>query len=176
MDCQGDIYTIIHKSPCRIGNPLVVMPHLFVRLQDSAHKLRKNIFCLFPRLTSGWTNREAYSAPKVILVIPWGGAAQTPHDHVVAGVVPWVLDGHVLKYLTIRTQNIVRPGPHLPPLFRHCPRSLISISRSPSQEEVCGDVLKPHHCLHHCNLPVVPGYRWNLLPPGTLTRRAHTAK
>ena len=50
---------------------------------------------------------------------------QMTHDHVVAGVVSWVLGGHVMKDLTIITQNIVRPGPHLPTLFYHRPRSLI---------------------------------------------------
>ena len=79
---------------------------------------------------------------------------QTPHDHVVAGVVLWVLDVHVLKDLTIGPQNIVRPGPHIPPLFHHCPRSLISIPRSPSREKVRGDVLKPHLLHQHCDLLV----------------------
>ena len=79
---------------------------------------------------------------------------QTQHDHVVAGVVSWVLDVHVMKDLTIGTQNIVRPGPHLPPLFHHHPRSLISITRSTLQEEVCGDFLKPHCCHGHYDLLV----------------------
>ena len=85
-------------------------------------------------------------------MFPRGGDAQTPHDHVVAGVVSWVLDGHVLKDLTIGPQNIVRPGPHLPLLFRHRPSSLMSIPRSPPREEVCGDVLKPHRRHRHCGI------------------------
>ena len=69
-------------------------------------------------------------------------------------VLWWVLDGHVLKDLMIRTQNVVRPGFHQPPLFRHRPQSLVSIPRSPLQEEVFGDVLKPHRSHHYCNLLV----------------------
>ena len=86
-------------------------------------------------MTSGQKKREAYPAPKVISVIPRGGAAQTPHDHVVAVVLLWVLDGHILKDMTIGTHNIVRPGPHIPPLFHHRPRSLISIPRYPLREK-----------------------------------------
>ena len=66
----------------------------------------------------------------------------------------WVLDSHVLKDLTIGTQNIVRLGPHQPPLFHHRPRSLVSITLSLSREGVCGDVLKPHRRHHHCDLIV----------------------
>ena len=71
-----------------------------------------------------------------------------------AGVVSWVLDGHVLKDRKIGSKKIVHPGPHQPPLFHHHPQSLISIPSSPSREEVCGDVLKPHRCHHHCDLLV----------------------
>ena len=59
-----------------------------------------------------------------------------------------------MKYLTIGTQNVVRLGPHQYRLFNHRPRSLISIPRSPLQEEVCGDVLKRHRQHRHCNLLV----------------------
>ena len=82
---------------------------------------------------------------------PW---REKTHYHVVAGVVSWVLDGHVLKDLTIGNQNIVRLGPHLPPLFHHRTHSLISIPRSPSREGVCGDVLKPHRRHRHSDLLV----------------------
>ena len=61
----------------------------------------------------------------------------------------WVLDGHVLKDLTIRTQNIVRQGPHQPPLFHHLTRCLISIPLSLSREVVCRDFLKPHRRHRH---------------------------
>ena len=71
-----------------------------------------------------------------------------------AGVVLWVQDSHVQKYLAIRTQNIVRPRPHQPPLFHYRPRSLISIPRSPLREEMCRDVLNPHRLHGHCNLLV----------------------
>ena len=52
-----------------------------------------------------------------------------------------------MKDLTIGTQNIVRQGPHQPPLFHHLTRCLISITRSPSREVVCRDFFKPH-CRH----------------------------
>ena len=151
LDRKGDMYTIIHESPHRLGNPRVVMPHQFVRLRDGSPKLRKNIVCLYPCLTSGWKKREAYPAPKVICVIPCEGTTQTLNDHVVAIFVLWVLDGHVLKDLTIRTKNIFSPGPHIPPLFHHRPHFLISILRSLSREQVCRYFLKPHRCHRHSN-------------------------
>ena len=148
------MYTIIHEYPRCLGNPRVLMPRPFVQLLDGAPKLRKNIVGLCTRLMSGQTKREAYPDPKLIWVLPQGGSAQTPHDHVVPGVVLWVLDGHILKDLTIGPHNIVRLGPHLSPLFNHLPRSLISIPRSTSREKVCGNVLKYHRCQPHCNLLV----------------------
>ena len=77
---------------------------------------------------------------------------QAHHNHVLAGVLSWVLDRHFLKYLMIRTQNAVRPGPRQPPLFHHHPRYLILIPRSPLREEVCRDVLKPHRLQRYCNI------------------------
>ena len=77
------MYTIIHESPRRLGNQRVVMSRQFIELRDSAPKLRKNIFCLCLRLTSGRTKREAYPAPKVIWLIPQGSEMQTHHDHIV---------------------------------------------------------------------------------------------
>ena len=59
-----------------------------------------------------------------------------------------------MKDLTIGTQNIVRLGPHQPPLFHHLPRSMISIPRSLLREEVCGYVIKPHCCHGHCHILV----------------------
>ena len=87
-----------------------------------------------------------------------------------AGVVLWVQDSHVQKYLAIRTQNIVRPKPHQPPLFHYRPQSLISIPRSPFREEMCRDVLKPppspRPLQSPCQVtvhPLYPGSRWH--PP-----------
>ena len=82
-------------------------------------------------------------------VFPQGGTRPTPQDHVVVVDVSRVPDGHVLKDLIIRPHNIVCPGPHLPPLSHHLPHSPIPIPRSPSQEEVCLNVLNPCRCHRH---------------------------
>ena len=148
------MYTIIQEYPHQLGNPRVVIPYLFVWLWDGAPKICENIVRLCPRLTSGRTKTKVYPVPKVILVFPRGGAGKTPHVYVVAGDVSWILDGHVLKDMTIGPQTIVRLRPHLSLLFHHHPRSLISIPRSPSREEVWGCVLNTHSHHRHCNILV----------------------
>ena len=45
-------------------------------------------------------------------MFPQGGSTQAPHNHEMVGVVPSVPDGHVLEDLTVKPQDVVRPGPH----------------------------------------------------------------
>ena len=116
--------TIIHIA----SNPRVVARRPFFRYWHGALQLSEYLVPPRPHMTSGWTESEARPALEVVLVFSCRGALQTPHDHVVVGVVPRVPDGHVLKYLDIKPQNIVRLGPHLPPLSHHHPFSPIYVT------------------------------------------------
>ena len=82
---RGDY--LVDESLRRLGNPHVVTRLPFVRLRYGAPQLCKNPVLPRPRLTSGWTKKEAHLAPDVMYVLPWIGAAQTPQEHVVVGVV-----------------------------------------------------------------------------------------
>ena len=72
---------------------------------------------------------------------------KNPQNHEMIGVVPWVLDGHVLEDTTIGPQNVVRPVPHYPPLPPRFPRSLIPTTRPLSWEEISLQILQA--CLCH---------------------------
>ena len=52
-------------------------------------------------------------------MFPHSGAAEAPKDQVMIQVVPGVQDGHVPKETTVRLQDVVRPGPHLPTNTKH---------------------------------------------------------
>ena len=88
-----------------------------------------------------------------------------------------VLVGHVLKDLTIGTQNISRQGPHQHPLFQHLTRCLISSPRSPPREVVCRDVLNPHrrhrHSARSPKVPVEISHNNKLCPHWPLHHHYH---
>ena len=69
-------------------------------------------------------------------MFPWGGSTQAPHKYEMVVVVPLVPDGHVLEDPTVRSQNVVRLGPHYPPLPHFYPCPPIPTPRPLSWEEM----------------------------------------
>ena len=71
--------------------------------------------------TIGGIEWEPRSRTEEGLVLPQGHAAEEPQDQVVVGVVPGVLDGHILEQTTVHPKDVVHPGPHLLDTTRHAP-------------------------------------------------------
>ena len=89
---------------------------------------------------------------EVMLVFPWGGPSQAPYDHDMVRVVPWVLDGHVMKYPVVGSQYVVRTGPHYPPLPHNRPCPPILTPHPTSWEEVPRKILYPYRRYFRHNL------------------------
>ena len=69
----------------------------------------------------GWVEWEPCARPKVVFIIPKGHYTEAPQDQVVVGVVPGVLDGHILEHTSVGPNDLVRPGPHLLSMMEHPP-------------------------------------------------------
>ena len=68
----------------------------------------------------GWgTEGETRAPTEIIFMFPHSGTAEAPRDQVMIQVVTGFLDGHVTEETTVRIQDIVRPGPHLPHHIEH---------------------------------------------------------
>ena len=132
-----------------------MIPRQFVWLRYSAPKLRKNIVRLCPRLTSGRTKRGGVSCAQGNMSDPLGSQnADTPLPCSRRSCVVVPGRPHYERSDDRNPEYSPSGTSSLSPLFHHRPRSLISIPRSPSQEEVCGDVHMPHCHHRHCNLLV----------------------
>ena len=60
-------------------------------------------------------------------MFPQSDAAEAPKDQVMIQVVHGVPDGHVPDNMTVRIQDVVRPGPHLPHHSDHDPHPLVLV-------------------------------------------------
>ena len=60
-------------------------------------------------------------------MFPQSDAAEAPKDQVMIQVVPGVSDRHVPDNMTVRIQDVVRPGPHLPHHSDHDPHPLVLV-------------------------------------------------
>ena len=70
---------------------------------------------------------ETRALPKVSFMFPQSGAVEALKDQVMIRVLPGVLDGHVPEETTVRLQDVVHPGPHLPHNIDHAPHLFISV-------------------------------------------------
>ena len=52
-------------------------------------------------------------------MIPLGRAVEATHNQVMVCVVPGVLDGHILEKTAVRSNYVVRLGPHLMAMTEH---------------------------------------------------------
>ena len=108
-----------------------------------------------PCLTPYQFEKKARPPPQVAWILPWGGSAQAPYDHEMAGVVRQVPDKHVLEGPEVRLKNVVRLGPHFNPLLQHHPLPPFPTPMATSWEEVLRKILQPYR-LNHCYNLFVP--------------------
>ena len=76
---RGD--SLFDKNPCLLQYPRVVALRPFVWIWHSAPQIGKYIVCPCPRLKYWKFDQKARPLPEVAQVIPWGGTAQSLHDH-----------------------------------------------------------------------------------------------
>ena len=91
--------------------------------------------------------------PKVALVLPQGHAAEATRDQVVVGVVPGVLDGHILEQTTLHPKDVVHPEPYLISTTDLSPRTSISHPRELVRVEVLHHILQALRHHRFCDLP-----------------------
>ena len=63
-------------------------------------------------------------------MFPQSGTAEAPKDQVMIQVVTEFLYGHITEETTVRIQDVVRPGPHLPHHLEHAPHPFILVPRA----------------------------------------------
>ena len=81
------------------------------------------------------------SVPPGIVFLRQGCTRQTPKDHVVVRVVPGILDRNILEQTSVRTQDVISPGPRHLSLSLHVPRPSVPTPSSPSRHEMLRHVL-----------------------------------
>ena len=74
--------------------------------------------------------------------------------------MPGIPDGDISKELTIRPQNVVRSGTHLPSLPDHTSRPPVLAPRAPAREEVRRHVLKSLRRYSHRDILSPPFALW----------------
>ena len=93
--------------------------------------------------------------PEVICMLPQVGAVESPKNQIVIRVVYGVSDGHVTEYMTICNQDVVRPGPYLPPHPYHTSCPPIPGTGVLVRTEVSQHILQSCCCQGHHNFRVL---------------------
>ena len=118
---RGD--SCVDKPPY-VHQDLCVLPFL-LRLRIGYHPMEVCKYSILFFLGGWGGNWETRAPPEVIFMFPQSGSAEAPKDQVMIRVLPWVPDIHVPEETTVRLQDVVRPGPHLPHNPNHAPHPFV---------------------------------------------------
>ena len=83
---------------------------------------------------------EPHAPLEVLCVIVQGGAVEASKDQVMILVVPRVPDIHIHEEMTVQPQDVVHPGPQLPPQPDHDPYYLVSATGASAQKKVLRNI------------------------------------
>ena len=84
-------------------------------------------------------------------MLPQGGAVEEPKDQLMIQFMIVVPGGHIPEETVVRPQDVVHPGPHLPPQPDHTPHTNLLCPGPSERKKVLQNVFDYHRFQRHRN-------------------------